>query len=321
MKKIALLLLAVATTINASEVDSFTNRYDPLKDVLEEISVKTEEHFDLALLDANKRGKCSEKRLYKSMRAHFRNHVQGKFNRWLAKTNDVAKTRTKFSESVSAEFKWYEAYTTAIKGIYKDTEADLINLNGHLVGTDKLEHFFGRGYAYFDRYYKRGKSLEQVLKYGHRSERYFLGANTTGIYSYGDLASNFIGMRFWNHLLQKHDDILGKEHNLGPYVVCDNGKWVKNKKERRFVLDWTQYVNAGWDEGNNCSKFRIQSLYLKTLHRIDLLNQRGDGNNYTCPVQPEKLQEAWDFYGEVISPWIFNPQGHDYLIKKKSDRK
>jgi hypothetical protein len=313
--KIAFLMVLISTIVQSSEVDSFTHRYNQLNDELEKISEKTEEHFDMALIEANQRGSCSEKRLYKSMRRQFRNHVQGKFNRWLAHTKDVQKNRTKFDQSIYADFKWHEAYTTAIKNIYKDTEADLIKVNGHLIGTDKFEHFFGRGYAYYVRYYRQKKSLEEVLKFGHRSERYILGANTTGIYSYGDLASNFIGMRFWNHLLQKNDDILGKEHNLGPLVLCQNGRWVKNKLERKYVIDWTKYINAGWDEGNNCAKFRIKSLSQKVTNKIHALNEQNPGLQFSCPIEPEKLQDAWTFYGDIISPWIFNPGGHDYILK------
>ena len=61
-------------------------------------------------------------------------------------------------------------------------------------------------------------------------EYFNLGAYGTGVMSYGDLAANFNGMRFWNHILGKRKDILNQD--LGPYVKCKDRKWVVNKKDR-----------------------------------------------------------------------------------------
>jgi len=296
----------------ASEVDSFTGRYQPLTDVSDYINQKTEEYFDQALAQANKRSGCSEKRLFKSLRKQFRNHVQGQFNRWMAHTHEFSKRPTVYSNSVYRDFKWHDAFTIAIKNIYKDTAADLINLNGHLIGTDKFEHFFGRGWAYYQKTYVQNKGVLASLKFGHNSERIFLGAQTTGIYSYGDLAANFMGMRFWNHILQKHDDVLGKKYNYGPYVVCQDNKWVKNKQERSSVIDWKKYVSAAWDEGNNCSKFRNKSLLNKVLSRIEKLEQASPDQRFKCPINPELIQQSFDDMAPY-SEWFINPWGHAAL--------
>ena len=91
---------------------------------------------------------------------------------------------------------------------------------------------FGMGFTYFTKHYQKGKDIKDVLSYGIALEKTILGGNVfaTGVFSYGDLSANFNGMRFWNHVLQKNDDILGSEHNLGPYVTCSADKWQVNEK-------------------------------------------------------------------------------------------
>ena len=104
------------------------------------------------------------------------------------------------------------------------------------IGSDKIEHFFGRGYVYFNKFYNKKKSIEKIHGYGYYLERYQLGATMTGVYSYADLVANFNGMRFWNHILQAESDILGED--LGPYVRCYEGKWEQIKD-----VNWLDYRN------------------------------------------------------------------------------
>jgi hypothetical protein len=262
--------------------------------------------FQEALDDANQKSGCSEKRLYKNLRKRFRNHVQGEFNRWLAHTKELPKRPTNYSYSIYKEFKWYDSLALSVKSVYKDTAADVIQLGDVQIGTDKIEHFFGRGYVYYLKHYKQGKSIKDVLKFGHTSERYMLGGVTTGVYSYGDLAANFTGMRFWNHILQKGDDVFGQ--NLGPYVVCQQGKWRMNKGERKYLIDWSKYVTPAWDEANNCAMVRSEKLKNKMNEHLALLSKQ-DGRPYTCPMQPElmaQLQEAW---GPLLSSYLLNLDG------------
>ncbi|HAZ14906.1 MAG: hypothetical protein A2X86_21250 [Bdellovibrionales bacterium GWA2_49_15] len=309
--KILFILLLLQSVVVASEVDNFTSRYEPLPDSVEYLNQKTEEAFDQALLLVNEKKGCSEKNLYKGLRVYFRNHVQGKFNRWLAHTDEISKRPVNNSLSIYQDFKWYEAPTGALKNIYQDTVAEAIVVNGVQLGTDKFEHFFGRGYAYFHKLTRKKKSIEAVLKFGHRSEKYLLGSKTTGIYSYGDLAGNFHGMRFWNHLLAKTQDVLGPEYNQGPYVVCEKGQWQKKMVNNKFPFDWKNYVDASWDEGNNCSAFRTESLLKKVQKRVQLLEEK-TGLRHTCPVEPEAISALKEKMFP-FSKWFINSDGHKKL--------
>lgn len=117
-------------------------------------------------------------------------------------------------------------------------------------------------------------------------------------------------MRFWNHVLQKEEDVL--EKNLGPYVACQNSRWIQVK-----TVDWGNYVDHGFDESINCSRFakkknrvKIQENIKRTLEEQDLHFES------TCPLAEEStllwLQEK---YG-VLSPYLLNFQGHSSLENK-----
>ncbi|MCO4795459.1 MAG: hypothetical protein KC493_17190 [Bacteriovoracaceae bacterium] len=309
---ILICILFSTFTVNASEVDSFTNRHNwKIKDASKVINDKANEYFEVAVSKANKKSKsCEEKRLYKEMRKFFKNHYSGKFVPYILKSKDIEKIQTKFDDGVYRDFKWYEAFSiAAVKRLYKNSAAYIVKMRNVHIGTDKFEHFFGRGFRYFEKFYLEGKSLNHVLQFGHRSERIFLGAKTTGIYSQGDLAANFNGMRFWNDMLSKRPDILTGDEGFGPYIKCIDDQWVVNKK-----VDFNDYIDHSWDEGTNCSKLRTPSLLKKVLNQIDILEQK-TGLPHHCPFVRENLTVLEQKYGNFIGSAILNFSGHDSLKK------
>lgn len=66
------------------------------------------------------------------------------------------------------------------------------------------------------------ENLRRNFYNGAKIELIVLGGNRfqTGVFSYGDLSAEFNGMRFWNHMLQLRDDILGSEQNLAPILFA-----------------------------------------------------------------------------------------------------
>ncbi len=310
MKHIAqtLFVFALAISASASELDSFSGRYDwKLKDASKVINDKANESIEIALGKANKKSNtCSEKRLYKELRKFFKNHYQGEFVPFILKSNKIDKIQTKFDNTVYRDFKWYEAFSlAAVKRLYKNSAAYALNMGGIFIGTDKFEHMFGRGFKYFESFYLEGKSLRYVLKLGENSEKFFLGAQTTGVYSQGDLAANFNGMRFWNDMLLLRPDVLGRP--AGPYIECQEDKWVQVKK-----LDFNHYIDLSFDEATNCSKFRNKKLLKKVMNRIDELESE-TGKPHHCPFVPENLTVLEEKYGSTIGESILNFKGHGSL--------
>lgn len=306
MKNLILaLILFMVGLAQASEVDSFRLRFSPLKDSKDFINKKFNNYFQQALDEANQhRKRCSTKELYDQLTERFRNHVFDEFTKWLAKTDQVPTIKTPITESI---YKDFNVFQSLIQGGYArwvtDPTGRILNFNGTRVGTDKFEHMMGSGFKYFETYYLDNEPLVEVLRIGWKAETGILGAWMTGVMSYGDMAANFQGMRFWNHVLQRGPDVLGED--LGPYVVCQDYQWVQVRP-----VDLADYIGPEHDEANNCSRFRTPNMLQDVLNRLqEYEEQDPQGRAFKCPMQPEKIREAQKRYGPELSPWLINAQG------------
>ncbi len=241
MKKITTLMMASVFSLGvmAAEADHFTTRDTLLPDMGDIVNTKANEYLSQALGDLNKVGPCdesvkSEKVLYAELTKYFSNHFKGALVRDMLYSDEVTKLVTPVQESIYRE---WDATSGFLLGRRNSGDATLaiypiIRIGDQNVGIDKFEHMFGMGQLYFFAHYVDGKNLDDVLRTGILKEKFLLGGNMmeTGVFAYGDLAANFNGMRFWNHMLQKRDDVLGKDYNVGPYVSCQAGKWAKNEE-------------------------------------------------------------------------------------------
>lgn len=297
----------------ASEIDPFKERDQiQLADMAYKINKKTQEYLEDSLAWANKRGACSEKRLFRGLRKSFRNHIFGELAPYIINSSEIERSEVRTTQSIYRNFKWYEALIPGLYAkVFSDPAGKIVNVNGHLIGTDKFEHFMGTGYKYFKTYYRGDQNLLEVLEKGWDLEVGFMGSVTTGVQSYADLVANFNGMRFWNHMLQKHEDILGE--NLGPYITCKNGLWVQIKK-----IDWRDYIEASWDEAYNCSKFRTQAL-LDKVQAVIAEYQKESSINLRCPLYNENLEQVVNEKYALLPPWsfpfLFNFEGHAVVEK------
>lgn len=306
----------LAASIQAAEIDPFTNRYAPLEESLTKVNALTNRLLSEALADANEKDGCSEKHLYKAMRKRFNNQYQGEFASTLIDSDDIPKTKTPSDESIYRDFKWYEAIVQGGTARISDPIADLMKVNGYMIGTDKFEHFLGSGYRYFKRHHIQGEPVEEALRIGWKAETGFLGAVTTGVMSYGDLAANFNGMRFWNHVLLKNDDVLGAEYNLGPYVTCENNQWIATEN----TIDWSNYIDESFDEAINCSRFKNETIARKVNARLmELALNDKEGRSYVCPLVPQALDKLKQKYGR-LSSYLLNAHGNNPIGVEFFDR-
>lgn len=311
MKKSILVTCALMSlNIFAAEVDSFTVRYVPIDDALEIVNQKSNDMLETALIDLNQKDhKCSEKKLYKRLRKVFNNQYRGDFTKWIVTTEEIDKRLVGIEESVYSTWSWKEAIIMGGYSRMVDPSAATLNMNGHYIGTDKFEHFLGSGYRYFNKHYLKNENMNEAVGIGLKAETGLLGAMTTGVQSYGDLTANFNGMRFWNHLLQKHDDVLGADYNIGPFLKCEGGKWSQVKS-----IDWSNYIDSAFDETINCSKFRTQSMIDKVNKRIKRLEDR-DHLPYACPVFSKNQDSLTQKYGKY-APILLNFEGFKVADKK-----
>lgn len=304
MKNTILIVLMVSLHSGlalSAETDTFTQRDVVLNDSVEALNQQAQEAVRTTLERINKANhNCNEEDLYKELRKHFGNHTNTTFVEDFAKSQGLEVRSIKLDDSVYRDWRpwdglgmgWSVARKTGL------TMSPVVRLGDHLVGTDKLEHMYGQGFLYFKRNYLNDKGATKAIKRGVAYEKTFLGGNKigNGVFSYGDLSANFNGMRFWNHMLLKREDILGSKMSHGPYIVCKSNKW-----EQKEIIDFRNYIDDSMDEAFNCSKFPSQKT-------ADMFTARLKKMGMQCPLDPAKVQELKTKYGKMAS-WIINEEG------------
>ena len=321
---IAITLLLGAAPAVAAEADHFTVPEGQVADVTEAVNRLANEGLQAAIDDLNAMGGCSDTReseelLYERLTEVFSNHKKGQLVRTII-SGDIPRTVIPLKESLYSEWKIWNGFLLGRKGAAKSPLAlfPLVKIGDTVVGVDKLEHMFGMGLRYFKGHYFEEKPLVSVLKGGIFKEKTALGGNlfATGVFSYGDLSANFNGMRFWNHMLQKRDDVLGAQHNIGPYLTCRAGKWVRNEER---PIDFRNYVDATMQESMNCSKFATAGGVRKFHEALARMRERDGSRVYSCPENPALIDEAARKYevqiaddprGSKVDHWIINREGN-----------
>ncbi|MEE8138416.1 MAG: hypothetical protein V3T81_06040 [Thermoanaerobaculia bacterium] len=122
-----------------------------------------------------------------------------------------------------------------------------IRIDGVHLGIDKVNHIFGFGRRYYERYRRarrRGHDEEEALLraviWGFRVERYFVGGMIDGILSYADLEANYQGLRLARDLCEADP----------PHLELDDGRWRLTRP-----VDIREYVNPRLDESYNENQY------------------------------------------------------------------
>lgn len=212
-----------------------------------------------------------------------------------------------FDESIYRDISYLEGFSLNLKKL-----SDVVNVNGHLIGLDKMGHFFAEGWQYFELSEYKISNLDHALAWGEKQEMGKFGYTTTGIFSYADLVANFNGWRFWNKVLLNNDDPLkGAVANFfsRPYVSCDV-QLISSIKNRKIVKAWesnvqfdlADYLDGTWDEGNNSNRYADTDIREKVTTRIHEIDP-----NFTFPYDPEECVIAQKKYG-IYGKRILHPQ-------------
>lgn len=143
--------------------------------------------------------------------------------------------------------------------------------------------------------FRQKMALLEALQYGVETEetKYGLGISEpvagTKIFSFGDLATNFAGLKFWSQLTEE-SNMLGEYLNLtghpqsAPYFVCN--QTTKNWEQHR-QFDWNEYVTPAWDESINPVEFAKREMREKFMRRLNELAAQGVIPSAQLPLFPE----------------------------------
>lgn len=328
--KIAVLLIFIITLMSqafGAEIDSVTPRKVKLENSLlllnSIINQRLQEGVDKAneyreyIEDIDQyietENYCDEEDLYTELRkAIYQSYTAS----WGLKGYDLDKQLRELlkkqsyslslNDSIYRDIDFLEGFSLNLKEL-----SDIVNVNGYLIGLDKIGHFFSEGWQYFVLTNDEKQGIEEALAWGKRQESGKFGYSTTGIFSFADLTANFNGWRFWNKVLLKQDDPLkGAIANFfnRPYVSCriqilDS---IKNRKlvrawEYDAAFDLSDYIDGAWDEGNNCNSYETPLIEQKVMARIKNVEP-----DFQCPFIPGSCVQAREKYG-YFAKYLLHP--------------
>jgi len=295
--------LTIINTIINQRMQEGIQKANAQQDYVEDI-----DEYDIEEIEADKI--CDEEVLYTELRkAIFQSFTAS----WGLKGYDLDKqlrgllARQSYSlslnDSIYRDIDYLEGFSLNIKEL-----SDVVNINGHLIGLDKIGHFFAEGWQYFELTQYDDHSIDQALAWGKKQEVGKFGYTTTGIFSFSDLVANFNGWRFWNKILLKENDPLKgaiADFFNRPYISCEI-QIIASIKNRRIVKAWehntrfdlSDYVDGAWDEGNNCNSYEDPIIEKKVTLRIKNVD-----SDYTCPFIAEyciTAQEKYGYYAKHI---------------------
>lgn len=272
------LWIAHASAASAYEVDNFTGRDQLTRDSTASVDRKVNEILDKAAREANRDSPahCNRVILRREILRWVRPDPVSFLELWATFSDDVQQVRIGSDQSIYSGASLTEAPAIWLAGIGRS-----LRVNGHVIGTDKIGHFFMQGFDYFSQT-ENGATLESILRDGHGEDGIW-GLPMTGVKSYADMSANFQGYRFWKQLYS------GKN----PYFRCAEGKgWVR---QREFA--WSEYVNDSWDEAINCSEMKpsLEQKVRLNLSRAGL---------QACPVDLRRCIEiaGTDHAELLVSP-------------------
>ena len=270
------IVLLLSFTLQATEIDSFTGRYESLADSTTILNNYVNQELEIAINKVNSKINCqlnpkeAELQTYDLFYDQVGGYLWADIENLIVRNNFVEKRIVRNNNSIYRDLNWINS------PVLKFAELGaLININGNLIGSDKIGHFMAIGWQYFKIAAIQDFGIERAINIGKHSEKTFFGELTTGVYSYADLVSNYDGYRFWKRLFNSKIS-----PHKSPYLNCEKGQLVFSE-----LFDWRDYVNLAWDEAVNCNDYRDRFIEKKVMRRVLELEQKDPGNSYQCPIR------------------------------------
>jgi hypothetical protein len=188
-------VLAAGNVASATETDQFTTPKGPLYDIGPELSRKI-----VAIIESDQTGDDPARVLHRWV-GH--NVLESRLVRWV-KDLRVGDAPVGFRPNVFDSI--YRVTLSPLPAAFL-FDSPTVGLYGYYMGTDKVDHFFQQGHTYFSRVTKQeakgtatAEAIAEAVARGVKQEHKYYGTLASGVYSNGDLAANYAGMKFYLNL-------------------------------------------------------------------------------------------------------------------------
>ena len=291
MLRSLLLALALAFSAKAMETDQFTTPKAPLYDMGPLLSQKIVE-----IIEADRSGKDPEQVLDEWLGHNvFASHLMTWVNH-LKAPEGAGEIRFKpnLFESI------YGLVFSPMPGVFLFA-APTVNSYGYYLGTDKLDHFFQQGHEYYEivrRKRAEGASEEEAIRaavaLGMHQERNLYGTLATGVYSNGDLAANYAGMKFYLNL---RESVTINGRVLPPLLVrTDEGWRLRPDAVRDRML--ASYFSDHLNESLNPSHYSFSRGWIRAQVRKRSARWKKFYTDRLGLVAPAERSFAATWFGE-----------------------
>jgi hypothetical protein len=229
--------LALVGAAGATETDQYTTPPRVLFDVGPLLSQKI-----VSIIEADRTGAPPDRILARWV---GRNVLRSYMTAWV-KSVQVPGEMVMFKPSLRRSI-FRTAASPAVASFVFDSPT--INIHGHYVGTDKVDHLLQKGHGYFEAV-RRGEAaglstaeaIRQAVAHGVKQEHSYFGTLASGVYSNADLAANYAGMKFYLDL-------------AGMFVKTGTGWQLREGLDAARILE--PYVTDHLDESLNPSRYRF----------------------------------------------------------------
>lgn len=273
-----LFLSLFSFAVLATEIDDTTSYYLKIADSEDYLDFKVQEIFDQTLMHYSG---CKRDVFLKGLAYRLTGDVfYGVIERFANDSVTISKVTSSVADSIYKNTPYEKSIVGRLFGL-----GAVINLHGHHVGTDKLSHFLDIGNdLYWD--HRAHHSIARLLETIKNQEEGILGFVTTGVKSYGDMAADMDGFRFWSEVID--------EGASNPYFACENNRL---RQVRKF--HWADYVSSAWTEAVNCSEYSSADYDSSIKQNIERFESDQDVR-FECPIELHQCEELRRTYSSFF---------------------
>jgi hypothetical protein len=292
---LASFILAVGNVALATETDQFTTPKTPLYDIGPELSRKV-----VTIIESDRTGDDPERVLSEWI---GRNIFACRLVHW-AKKIRVTEGLVAFRPSV-----FDSIYRVALSPVPASFlfDSPTVHVHGYYMGTDKIDHFFQQGHKYFElviKYEAQGVdetgAIAMAVTHGVRQEHEYYGTLASGVYSNGDLAANYAGMKFYLNL--RHPVRVG-ERVWPPLLERSREGWsFRSGINPDRLLE--PFFSNHLDESLNPSRYRLSRISIRPLIRKRCEAWEHFYADRLDLVDPSGFSFATTWFGEKYGHWL-----------------